>query len=81
MNIVKPGESLKQCKDRLCRARAQAIRSGQAHHKLDAKIEHVNNLIAMKSMTTESSKPSPSKYASHCKRFSRPVQGGKVSPK
>lgn len=81
MNIVKPGESLKQCKQRLCQARAQAIRAGQPHHKLDKKIEYINSQLSMKSIQSGDDKPSPSKYASHAKRFTRPLQGGRVSPK
>lgn len=82
MKVLREGESLKQCKDRLCRARAQAIRAGQSHQKLDRKIEYVNSMLSINSTLTIStnSKPSPSKYASHAKRFTRPVQGGKVSP-
>ena len=81
MKVLRPGESLKQCKQRLCQARAQAIRAGQPHHKLDEKIEYINSHLAMKSIQSGDDKPSPSKYASHAKRFTRPVQGGKVSPK
>lgn len=81
MKILKPGESLKQCKNRLCQSRAQAIRSGQPHHKLDAKIEYLNSLISANDIPRGNGKPSPSKYASHATRFTRPLQGGKVSPR
>lgn len=82
MKVLRPGESLKQCKQRLCQARAQAIKVGQPHHKLDKKIEYINSQISMMSTPINvNSRPSPSKYASHTKRFTRPVQGGKVSPK
>ncbi len=81
MQVLRPGESLKQCKNRLCTARAQAIRAGQPHHKLDKKIEYINSQLAMKNIQSSDDKPSPSKYASHAKRFTRPLQGGRVSPK
>lgn len=81
IKVLRSGESLKQCKQRLCQARAQAIRAGQPHSKLDKKIEYINSQLAMNSIQIGDSKPSPSKYASHAKRFSRPVQGGRVSPK
>lgn len=81
MKVLKSGESLKQCKQRLCQARAQAIRSGQPHHKLDEKIEYINSQLAIRNMQCGDSKPSPSKYASHAKRFTKPYQGGKVSPR
>lgn len=81
MKILKPGESLKQCKQRLCQARAQAIRSGQPHHKIDEKIEYINSQLAIRNMQCGDSKSSPSKYASHAKRFTKPYQGGKVSPR
>ena len=81
MRVLREGESLKQCKDRLCRARAQAIRSGQPHHKLDQKIAYINSLLSARDTPTCNGRPSPSKYASHTTRFYRPVSGGKVSPK
>lgn len=82
MKVLRKGESLKQCKQRLCQARSQAIRAGQPHHKLDKKIEYINSQLSMMSTPINvNSRPHPSKYASHAKRFSRPVQGGKVSPK
>ena len=81
MKILKPGESLKQCKQRLCQARSQAIRAGQPHHKLDENIEYINSQLAISNMKIEDDKPSPSKYASHAKRFTKPYQGGKVSPR
>lgn len=81
MKVLRPGESLKQCKQRLCQVRAQAIRSGQPHHKLDEKIEYINSQLAIRNMQCGDSKPSPSKYASHAKRFTKPYQGGKVSPR
>lgn len=81
MKILKPGESLKQCKQRLCQARAQAIRLGQPHNKLDEKIQYVNSQLAIRNMQCGDSKPSPSKYAIHAKRFTKPYQGGKVSPR
>lgn len=82
MKVLRPGESLKQCKQRLCQARAQAIRAGQPHHKLDEKIEYINSQLSIKDTPVNTnSRPSPSKYASHTKRFTRPVQGGKVSHK
>lgn len=81
MKVLKAGESLKQCKQRLCQARAQAIRLGQPHNKLDEKIQYVNSQLAIRNMQCGDSKPSPSKYASHAKVFRRPVQGGKVSPR
>lgn len=78
--LTRPGESLIHCKKRLCQARAQAIRAGQPHHKLDAKIEYIDSMISARPIIRDN-KPSPSKYASHAKRFTRPVQGGKVSPR
>lgn len=81
MKVLRSGESLKQCKQRLCQAKAQAIRAGQPHHKLDKKIEYIDSQLAMRDITVGDSRPSPSKYASHAKRFTRPIQGGKVSPR
>lgn len=81
MKVLKHGESLKQCKQRLCQARAQAIRSGQPHDKLDKKIEYINSQLRIRDYSSCDSKPSPSKYASYAKRFSKPYQGGKVSPR
>lgn len=80
MKVRRDGESLNQCYNRLCRARIQAIMSGQPHDKLDKKIKYIESLSCIQ-RSNNTSRPSPSKYASHTKRFNRPLQGGKVSPK
>lgn len=80
MRLIKSGESLKQCKNRLCMSRAQAIRAGQPHHKLDKQIECIESLISSKPYISHD-RPSPSKYASHAKSIGKILQGGKVSPR
>ena len=73
--------SLRQQYQRLTRAKANAVRAGQATPKLDAKLERVRLLMKSTAKRAAPMAPSESRYQNYKGVNKRPMQGGLVTPK
>lgn len=73
--------SLRQQYQRLTRAKANAVRAGQATPKLDTKLERVRLLMKSKAKRVPVMTPSESRYQNYKGVNERPMQGGSVTPK
>jgi len=73
--------SLRQQYQRLTRAKANAVRAGQATPKLDAKLERVRLLMKSTAKRVPVMTTSESRYQNYKGVNKRPMQGGSVTPK
>ena len=74
-------QSLRQQYQKLTRAKANAVRSGQPTPQLDAKIEHIRLLMNCTVKRVPDPRPSESKYRNYKGVSKQPMQGGSVTPK